>query len=157
MSVRKRIQKDLRMSNFALLWVVFKWHHGSKGVNRQRKKEVTRRVYICQEMTEVRSGPRGLTGWGEVATRDARKALEPATGQAKRTCFLSGGAHSPRPQTPSDDLTQSTEFSLCTDASFRNPFHPCVTAAARKRSRSFCQTCRWQVTAKHTCTMRIHI
>ena len=28
-----------------------------------------------------------------------------------------------------------------------------VIAAARKRSRSFCQKCRWQVTAKHTCTL----
>ena len=32
---------------------------------------------------------------------------------------------------------------------FRYPFHPHVTAVARKRSRSFCQKCRWQVTAKH--------
>ena len=32
---------------------------------------------------------------------------------------------------------------------FRYPFHPRVTAVARKRSRSFCQKCRWQVTAKH--------
>ena len=31
----------------------------------------------------------------------------------------------------------------------RYPFHPCVTTVARKRSRSFCQKCRWQVTAKH--------
>ena len=31
---------------------------------------------------------------------------------------------------------------------FRYPFHPRVTAVARKRSRSFCQKCRWQVTAK---------
>ena len=28
-------------------------------------------------------------------------------------------------------------------------FHPRVTAVARKRSRSFCQKCWWQVTAKH--------
>ena len=28
------------------------------------------------------------------------------------------------------------------------PFLPCVTAVARKRSRSFCQKCRWQVTAQ---------
>ena len=33
---------------------------------------------------------------------------------------------------------------------FRYPFHPRVTAVARKRSRSFCQKCRLQVTAKHT-------
>ena len=31
----------------------------------------------------------------------------------------------------------------------------CVTAAARKRSRSFCQKCRWQVTAKHAYTLRM--
>ena len=33
---------------------------------------------------------------------------------------------------------------------FRYPFHPRVTTVARKKSRSFCQKCRWQVTAK-TC------
>ena len=31
-------------------------------------------------------------------------------------------------------------------------FHPHVTAVARKRPRSFCQKCRWQVTPKHTYT-----
>ena len=35
----------------------------------------------------------------------------------------------------------------------RCPFHPRVTAVARKRSRSFCQKCRWQVTPKHTYTL----
>ena len=29
------------------------------------------------------------------------------------------------------------------------------TAVARKKSRSFCQKCRWQVTAKHACTLRM--
>ena len=38
---------------------------------------------------------------------------------------------------------------------FRYPFHPRVTTVARKKSRSFCQKCRWQVTAKHACTLRI--
>ena len=33
MPVRKRRRKDWRVSNFALIWVVFKWHHGSEGVN----------------------------------------------------------------------------------------------------------------------------
>ena len=37
----------------------------------------------------------------------------------------------------------------------RYPFHPRVTTVARKRSRSFFQTRRWQVTAKHVCTLRI--
>ena len=29
----------------------------------------------------------------------------------------------------------------------------CVTAVARKRPRSFCQKCRWQVTVKHAYTL----
>ena len=36
---------------------------------------------------------------------------------------------------------------------FRYPFHPNVTAVTRKRPRSFCQKCRWQVTAKHAYTL----
>ena len=42
---------------------------------------------------------------------------------------------------------------------FRYPFHPRVTAVARKtsrkRSQSFCQKCRWKVTAKHACALRM--
>ena len=38
---------------------------------------------------------------------------------------------------------------------FRYPFHPRNIAVARKRSGSFCQKCRWQVTAKHACTLRM--
>ena len=38
---------------------------------------------------------------------------------------------------------------------FRCPFHPRVTAVARKRPRSFCQKRRWQVTAKHAYTLRM--
>ena len=33
--------------------------------------------------------------------------------------------------------------------------HPCVTTVARKRSQSFCQKCRWQVTAKHAYTLHM--
>ena len=35
----------------------------------------------------------------------------------------------------------------------RCPFHTRVTAVARKRPRSFCQTCRWQVTTKRAYTL----
>ena len=35
----------------------------------------------------------------------------------------------------------------------RCPFYPRVTAVARKRPRSFCQKCRWQVTPKHAHTL----
>ena len=38
---------------------------------------------------------------------------------------------------------------------FRYPFHPSVTAVARKRSRSFCLNCRWEVTAKDAYTLRM--
>ena len=44
---------------------------------------------------------------------------------------------------------------LCCWLLFRYPFYPRVTAVARKRSRSFCQKCRWQVTAKHAYTLRL--
>jgi len=36
-----------------------------------------------------------------------------------------------------------------------NLFHPRVTAVTRKRSRAFCQKCRWRVTDKHTSTLLI--
>ena len=45
------------------------------------------------------------------------------------------------------------QFSVLT--LFRYPFHPRVTAVARKRPRSFCQKRRWQVTAKHAYTLRM--
>ena len=48
----------------------------------------------------------------------------------------------------------SPRSTFCADL-FRYPFHPCVTAVALKRSRSFCQTYRWQVTAKHAYTLRM--
>ena len=38
---------------------------------------------------------------------------------------------------------------------FRYPFHPRVTAVARKTPRSFCQKRRWLVTAKHAYTLRM--
>ena len=33
------------------------------------------------------------------------------------------------------------------------PFHPRVIAVSRKRLRSFCKKCRWQVTPKHAYTL----
>ena len=41
---------------------------------------------------------------------------------------------------------------LCVLTLTRRPFHPSVTAEARKRPRSFFQKCRWQVTPKHAYT-----
>ena len=51
MPVRKRRQKGLKVSNFVLLLVVFKWHHGSEGVKFiQFKRAVTP---ICIASTSV--------------------------------------------------------------------------------------------------------
>ena len=36
-----------------------------------------------------------------------------------------------------------------------HPFHPCVTAVACKGPHWFFQKCRWQVTAKHACTLHM--
>ena len=38
---------------------------------------------------------------------------------------------------------------------YQYPFHPRVTTVARKKSRSFCQKCMWEVTAKHAYTLRM--
>ena len=35
---KRRRQKQLRVSNVALLLVIFKWHHGSEGVKREQKR-----------------------------------------------------------------------------------------------------------------------
>ena len=42
---------------------------------------------------------------------------------------------------------------LCVQTLIRCPFHPRVTAVARKRPRSFCQKCGWQITPKHAYTL----
>ena len=53
-------------------------------------------------------------------------------------------------------LHQSSPGStFCADSYFCICSTPRVTAVAHKRSRSFCQKCRWQVTAKHTYTLRM--
>ena len=45
---------------------------------------------------------------------------------------------------------------FCADSYFGIRSTPVLPATvARKKSRSFCQKCRWQVTAKHACTLRI--
>ena len=47
-------------------------------------------------------------------------------------------------------LKSSCSLKSPTHALIWCPFHPCVTAVARKRPQSFCQKYRWQVTPKHT-------
>ena len=47
----------------------------------------------------------------------------------------------------------SPGLTLCSDSLNRCPFHPRVTAVARKRPRSFCKRCKWQVIPKHAYTL----
>ena len=42
---------------------------------------------------------------------------------------------------------------LCVLTHIQCPFHPHITTVARKRPRSFCQKCRWQVTPNHAYTL----
>ena len=46
---------------------------------------------------------------------------------------------------------------FCADSYFdiRSMLHPRVTAVARKRTRPFCQKCRWQVIPKRACILRM--
>ena len=37
----------------------------------------------------------------------------------------------------------------------QHQFHPHVTTVAHEKSQSFCQKCRWQVNAKHTCILHM--
>ena len=51
----------------------------------------------------------------------------------------------------------SAGSTFCADSYFGIRSTPGVTTVARKKSRSFCQKCRWQVTAKHAYTLRMWI
>ena len=53
-----------------------------------------------------------------------------------------------------ENLLLQGQLSFCADSYFGIRSTPGVTAVARKRSRSFCQKCRWQVTAQ-TYTLRM--
>ena len=64
--------------------------------------------------------------------------------QGRLFCKRSKLVRVPNPVT-TDPLPHQGQLSVL---SFRYPFHPRVTAIARKRARSFCQKCKWQV--KHS-------
>ena len=75
----------------------------------------------------------GIAQWLEHQTRD-RKVLGSSPGRCAGRIFFS-------------------RVNLLCRLLFRYLIHPHVTAVARKRSWSFWQKCRWQVTAKHTYTL----
>ena len=83
-------------------------------------------------------GGAGIAQWLEHRTRDWKAA-------GSNPCWNGGRIFFSR-----------VDFTLCW-LLFRYPFHPRVTTVARKKSRSFCQKCRWQVTAKHAYTLRMWI
>ena len=84
-------------------------------------------------MSEKTSPGMGITGWLECQTHDWKVVGSNPCGGGGRIFF-------------------SRVNFLCW-VLFQYPFHPCVTVVAHKRSQSFCQKCRWQVTAKHPCTI----
>ena len=71
----------------------------------------------------------GIACWLERRTRD-RKAASSNPGRSGGGNFL-------------------LKSQACVLSLIRCPFHPRVTAVARKSPRSVCQKCRWQVTPKH--------
>ena len=66
MPVWKRRQKGLRTSNFALLWVIFKWHHGSEGVKnnpllKKKKKKAEKRLNKVSKVSKQRQHLKALS------------------------------------------------------------------------------------------------
>ena len=94
-------------------------------------------AYIWKGLFSVYSRGAGIAQWLELRTRDWKVA-------GSNPCWNGGRI-----------FFSGVDF-LCW-LLFRYPFHPRVTTVARKKSRSFCQKCRWQVTAKHAYTLRMWI
>ena len=60
-----------------------------------------------------------------------------------------------RPRKPEGSLGRTAQDVHLDSHTAPELCHPRVTAVARKRPRSFCQKCRWQVTAKHAYILRV--
>ena len=61
----------------------------------------------------------------------------------------------PETEPPASSMSFFSRVNLLCCLLFQYPFHPHVTTVACERSWSFCQKCRWQVTAKHANTLRV--
>ena len=99
----KEDKKRLRDSDFALLWVVFKWHHGSEGVNVEvnvisveRGKEAWLRPFCwgfltCLVPLQVHGGcsrpwqTGSLPQWAAQPPRQAAAAGHPHPGSGQQT------------------------------------------------------------------------
>ena len=85
----------------------------------------------------------GIAQWLEHRTRDWKLGVRiPATPAGE---FSS----------PGSTFCADSYFGICSTPPPPPPPPPRVTAVAHKRSRSFCQKCRWQVTAKHAYTLHM--
>ena len=89
--------------------------------------------YISHSSTQIKFGGAGIAQWLEHRIHDWKVA-------GSNPCWNGGRIFFSR-----------VDF-LCW-LLFQYPFHPRVTTVARKKSQSFCQKCRWQVTAKHAYTL----
>ena len=108
------------------MWLCMKWHDMVYGVHRTRR-DGSRFSWHQREA--------GIAQWLERRTRVRRVAGSNPCRSGGRIVFY--------------------RVSFLCWLLFRYPFHPRVTVVARKRPRSFCQKCRWQVTAKHAYTLRM--
>ena len=61
---KKKRQKQFRVSHFALLLVVFKWHHGSEGVKLTKSLRQSREWCIHTLPSQEGQGVQVLLGWG---------------------------------------------------------------------------------------------
>ena len=116
-----------------------KWRHRGR-MTRQNIKEnpsLKAQLAVKPQSNVLQSTGAGIAQWLEHRTRDWKVA-------GSNPCWNGGRIFFSR-----------VDF-LCW-LLFRYPFHPRVTTVARKKSRSFCQKCRWQVTAKHAYTLRMWI
>ena len=117
----------------------FRIRHAAFGVGRFETNAANRlnRTAVPIRLRSSSDGPSqpgaGTAQWLERRTRD-RKVPGSNPGRSDRRMFFSN-------------------VNLLCRCLFRYPFHLRVTSVARKRSWSFCQKCRWQVTAKHTYTL----
>ena len=91
-------------------------------------------VVVVVVATVVVSSVAGIACWLERGTR-GRKVASSNPGRSGERIFFS-------------------RVNFCVLTLIRCPFHPRVTAVARKKkARSFCKKCSWQVTPKHAYTL----
>ena len=130
---------DYAVCIFRITWHWCKIHNVSRPLAQITKRQHDTWIYIYINIIQLQQfvvfGGAGIAQWLERRTRDWKVA-------GSNPCWNGGRIFFSR-----------VDF-LCW-LLFRYPFHPRVTTVAHKKSRSFCQKCKWQVTAKHAYTLRM--